>query len=278
MPHRLQVLAGTSLDPRDWTPVRVNDEVNATELQSPYFNGRLVVRIDGYRGDGASAGPERPAYFDAAGSKVTLSIHVQGQFVGDKQHEHRETWTADDILFGNVFDRPLRLPLGTNLAVAFMKRFVDESLECDLHCEKPWAHSPLLATMNTVSVSKSPDGKLAPWPGYNGSRLQEDCALLQITDGDETSKATTTAFETAKSRRSFLSKAHNRRMVTFSSADTIEMDFCTGFIDFNTFSVSLPVISVNLLKYWDHQPVKYVCDTRDGATTFFVVVLQLIEE
>lgn len=45
---------------------------------------------------------------------------------------------ANDVLFGNIFDRPLPLPHGSGVAVKFM-HYTDPTLEDDLYCEKPWA-------------------------------------------------------------------------------------------------------------------------------------------
>lgn len=45
---------------------------------------------------------------------------------------------ADDILFGNIFDRPLPLPYGSGAAIQFM-HMIDPVLEDDLYSQKPWA-------------------------------------------------------------------------------------------------------------------------------------------
>jgi len=42
------------------------------------------------------------------------------------------------------------------------------------------------------------------------------------------------------------------------------MDFCYGFINFTpTLSLQLPIgLSFDLMKYWDKQPVRFVCCKR----------------
>jgi hypothetical protein len=72
--------------------------------------------------------------------------------------------SADNILFGNIFDRPLQLPWGTGAVLKFMQyvssdeiygltdlhvhSFVDPTLQHDLMAQsKPWALSPLISTM-----------------------------------------------------------------------------------------------------------------------------------
>jgi hypothetical protein len=50
--------------------------------------------------------------------------------------------------------------------------------------------------------------------------------------------------------------------------------------DFNTLSVSLPppfTLQIPLLKYWDGQPVTYVCRSRDGKTVFWSVGFQIVD-
>ena len=76
-------------------------------------------------------------------------------------------FSADDILFGTIFDRPLKLPWGTAAVLQFIKcavtacalsfplmflpRFIDPALEHDLASQKPYALSPLIATMPNFS-------------------------------------------------------------------------------------------------------------------------------
>lgn len=45
--------------------------------------------------------------------KLTNSYHFVGRFL--------QEYSADDILFGNTFDRPLKLPWGSSAALRFMK-------------------------------------------------------------------------------------------------------------------------------------------------------------
>jgi hypothetical protein len=53
-----------------------------------------------------------------------------------------------------------------------------------------------------------------------------------------------------------------------------------GGPDFNTLSVSLPppfTLHIPLLKYWDGQPVAYVCRSRDASTVFWSVAFQIVD-
>ncbi|KAG5339755.1 UPF0590 protein [Termitomyces sp. T112] len=134
MPPRLRVLAGTGTT---LTPItHLVNTSNAFSLVSNRFEGEVVVCIKGL------THPEKDAYnyFECSERQgITWSIQVQGRFL--------EPISADDVLFGNTFDRPLGLPWGSGAALKFMS-FIDPTLEHDLTSRtQPWALSPLVATM-----------------------------------------------------------------------------------------------------------------------------------
>lgn len=103
---RLRVLAGTSWD----SLVPITDAVNTNKpvpLCSHLFDGQVVANIKGFNGISSE-------YFDREDRRgITWSIQVQGRFL--------KPFSADDIMFGNTFDRPLHLPWGSNVALKFMK-------------------------------------------------------------------------------------------------------------------------------------------------------------
>ncbi|KAG6889460.1 hypothetical protein C0995_000985 [Termitomyces sp. Mi166 len=134
MPPRLRVLAGTGTT---LTPItHLVNTTNAFSLVSDRFEGEVIVCIKGL------TRPEKDAsdYFERPERQgITWSIQVRGRFL--------EPISADDVLFGNVFDRPLRLPLGSGAVLKFM-RYIDPTLEHDLTSQTyPWALSPLIAMM-----------------------------------------------------------------------------------------------------------------------------------
>lgn len=93
---------------------------------------------------------------------------------------------------------------------------------------------------------------------------------------------------TAAQRRSYFSAEENRRNVVFGPKDILTTDFCYGFLEFApSLTLRLPGgISFDLLKYWDGQPVRFVCCERkkegDGGEepwgrTFWVVAIELVD-
>jgi hypothetical protein len=76
----------------------------------------------------------------------------------------------------------------------------------------------------------------------------------------------------AKQRRNYFADAKHRQKYSLSNVK-IEGDFANNFIDFPSMSVSLPFVNlkVNILRYWQGQPFRYTCKTRDGRILFCVV-------
>ncbi|KAH7887047.1 hypothetical protein F5I97DRAFT_1099287 [Phlebopus sp. FC_14] len=134
---RLRVLAGPTAE----NQVPITELVNsgrAHDISSDRFEGKIAVYVKGFTNrQGECLGSE---YFEREDRKgITWSIQVQGRFL--QRH------SANDILFGNTFDKALKLPWGAGAALKFMK-FIDPTLEHELtSTTKPWALSPLIATM-----------------------------------------------------------------------------------------------------------------------------------
>ena len=142
---KLRVLAGPNAN--DLTPIsHLVNTSKAHRIKSDRFDGLVTVHVKGFVGtDGKTTDS---AYFDGEDRKgVTWSIQVTGRFLVDGL-------SSDDVLFGNTFDRPLKLPWGSGAALKFMKlvafytrvlltdywfSFVDPTLEHALDSEKPWA-------------------------------------------------------------------------------------------------------------------------------------------
>ncbi|KAF7362151.1 Pentafunctional arom polypeptide [Mycena venus] len=139
---KLKVLVGPT--PHELTPITSLVNTNAPHrISTDAWEGEILVFIKGFNeADPSKTTPEAAEYFgrdDRSG--ITWSIQVQGRFLSPR--------SSDDILFGNIFERPLKLPWGTGAALKFMK-YIDPTLSHDLTCQasqKPWALSPLVATM-----------------------------------------------------------------------------------------------------------------------------------
>ncbi|PCH35415.1 DUF1769-domain-containing protein [Wolfiporia cocos MD-104 SS10] len=257
---RLRVLAGPSYE--DLSPVNVNSG-EAVLIQSDAFEGKVSVYIKGYV-DASGAVGDSP-YFKKR-SDATWSIQMQGRFL------HR--YSADDILFGNTFARPLKLPWGFSAALKFMS-FIDPTLEQDLASHtKPWALSPLIATMPYLehrrTDNKEGGGTRASAPPFPPERLiGNDMSQLPLTasgGGTDDKKAKALA----KNRRAYFQDAAHRQEVMFGPEDLLTADFCYDYLRFSADGVDLRLpggISIDMMKYWDGQPVRFVCCERARGGT-----------
>ncbi|KAG6916949.1 hypothetical protein DXG01_004498 [Tephrocybe rancida] len=152
MPPRLRVLAGTGTT---LTPItHLVNTTHAFPLLSDRFEGEVVVCIKGLN----HPDKEVYKYFELPERQgITWSVQVRGTFTRsqnlklDKSQlspgRFLDPVSADDVLFGNTFDRALGLPWGSGAALKFMN-YIDPTLEHDLTSQThPWALSPLVATM-----------------------------------------------------------------------------------------------------------------------------------
>ncbi|GAA5880244.1 hypothetical protein JCM1840_003405, partial [Sporobolomyces johnsonii] len=157
---------------------------------------------------------------------------------------------------------------GTSAALRFV-RYVDPSLSCDLYADKPWALSPLFATLQSMSAKKVPaSSPLAP---FTPSSFPEDLTPLL---SDPTLKSNPPA------RRSYFSQASHRRALTIPGRTlVVRGDFAHGFVDFKTLALALPGgLSFSLARYWNGEPVVFSCQRRSDGETFFVVTFELVED
>ncbi|VDB91308.1 unnamed protein product [Peniophora sp. CBMAI 1063] len=162
---RLRVIAGPSLD--DMQPMSVNTG-EPFPISSPYFEGKLLAYIKGFPDEeGELLEHEYFEREDRAG--ITWSIQFQGRFL--------QEICADDILFGNTFDRPLQLPWGSGAALRFMK-YRDPTMDHDLSSQtKPWALSPLISSMPHFHHTR---GTPPPFPATDQNSLSDDVTQLHL--------------------------------------------------------------------------------------------------
>ncbi|KAK0474156.1 hypothetical protein IW261DRAFT_1341775 [Armillaria novae-zelandiae] len=313
----LRVLAGPSLEALEPISPMVNTN-QPLRISSDIFDGKILVNIKGFTNSHPGDVRESEYFSRQDRQGITWSIQVQGRFL--------KPYSANDILFGNTFDRPLNLPWGSGAALKFMT-YVDPVLEHDLASQsKPWALSPLIATMphfvhsrlnsDVLDIDSASVG-LAPFPDKYTS-ISDDTSNLYLASVSTGSPCSSTSslssssssssassssksrisrrrkkhvnqnlatLQTASQRQAFFSSEENRRMVTFSDQDVITTDFCYGFLEFSpSLALRLPGgISFDLMRYWDGQPVRFVCCERnkDAETegdpwgrTFWCVVIE----
>lgn len=129
MPVKLRVLTSsgnTAYPPTE--PISVNS-TTPTKIKTALFDGEISVWVKGFQGDGV--GGDGHEYFDQR-SGMTYSIVVKGEqaciplvaaLTKVVTGKYLDDPNADEVIFGNVFEGPIRdsLPWGTSVAVKFMK-------------------------------------------------------------------------------------------------------------------------------------------------------------
>ncbi|KAK4334064.1 hypothetical protein RTBOTA2_002795 [Rhodotorula toruloides] len=229
---RIRVSAGPNLS--SLQPLHINGP--PLHISSPSWEGSISVRLRDYPGLKEDEALEEGS---------TWSISFEGRW--------KESVGAEEVY----------LPYGTSAALRFM-RYVDPSLECDLYADKPWALSPLFATLQYMSAREH--SPTEPLPPFKPDSFPEDLSPL-LPSSDASSLVGNPA-----ARRSYFSKAAHRSSTHLTPQHLIRADFSHGFINFDSLSVSLPGgLSFSLAKYWNGEPVVFSCQRKGTGESWFVV-------
>lgn len=137
----------TSLVPGISNIVPINYDSQPVIINNEHFTGYAAFRCNNFDGhmpiDPATGKPmERFSstdYFN--GHRRTFSLQISGRF--------RKEWSADDVMFGTFFEKPIRLPPGYQIAIKIAKK-IDASMDGDLGCDTPYMCSPLICAMNVM--------------------------------------------------------------------------------------------------------------------------------
>ncbi|CAO3643470.1 unnamed protein product [Cunninghamella echinulata] len=103
----------------DQTLKYIDPNEQPTYLNTNHFKGTIDLRIKGLTNN--------DNYFNITGN--TFCIHLHGFFLCDSDNENT---TADDIIFGNEFEKSLSLPFGFSIATKFAQ-YINPGLELHLY-------------------------------------------------------------------------------------------------------------------------------------------------
>ncbi|WRT66697.1 uncharacterized protein IL334_003658 [Kwoniella shivajii] len=260
------------------TPCPVNSPT-PTKIETDGFKGDIWVFVKGYNGElNKGDGKE---YFGVKGREsMSYGIVVRGKY--------KNSFNADQVVFGNVFEKSIKdnLPWGTSIATKFMY-FVDPTVEADIYADKPWALSPALATMAHLSLTSEKGGNEKPYIDEDSSKWLEENVEEDARLADDIPPFTDDKSQIS-TRKKWLTKSSNRQAVEVDPDTEVGMEFSNGLLDFNTLSAQLPPpfsLQIPLLKYWDGQPVTYVCQAKPpkgespiGQQVYWSVAFEIVDE
>lgn len=152
-----------------------------------------------------------------------------------------------------------------------------------MYADKPWALSPVVSTMTKLKMKRHGDPANPSAPVVSDE--QEELAWVEEDSLSVIPEVAHLANDTP-ARRKYLADAATRNSLVLTPDIEMGMEFSNGILDFNTLSVQLPKpfsVSFNLLKYWDGQPVTYVCRRRsenplDPAGMYWSVAFEIVDE
>ncbi|RKO97619.1 hypothetical protein CAUPRSCDRAFT_2299, partial [Caulochytrium protostelioides] len=261
--------------------IYVNDDLHPVPLKSEHFVGRIVVRADNWDNDPNENQELAPLkttpYFQ--GRRRLFSFQIEGRFT--------KTWTGDDLWWGTRMHGKLKLPPGSDLALRFAQT-LDPGLQADLHHPTdPWCLSPMLCAMNAAMAeaeirhqikslentygvgakAQLVDAMLPPYR-LGGAEALEEANFLLMKSGRDMA---------AETRKKFFLKQDRRRDFLITPDQVISADFYNRFLLLSQMKVSLSGFNVSLDDYWHGEPLYYLACTRDMSTTFFYVMMELVD-
>jgi len=226
----------------------INDDTNPIPFETPFFKGRMVVRVKN-----AENAPETTYW---KGKARKFSVQVQGRF--------KKRLCSNNVRMGGWFSKRLMPPWGSAIAVKIMCA-IDPSMRHDMfHEKKPWGSSPLICGVEQCSIQKAIDDPatngLGPWTYGGEKRIEEDSHLFL----PEAERATTPKMGFRK--RCHYYSDETIRKNTFWEPDLVyNLDFLSSRVDFNKFQVVIGPFRKCVAPYMNKQPFDFRAVVYDDA-------------
>jgi len=261
----LKVTAGPDYSEANQKIVHVN-ESTPLHISSSAISANLNVRIRDYRGL-PHGSPSTSPYFEHA-------PHTSDRFSIGFTFTLNEDAHGDELVFGNDFDHPIRdrLPWGFSTAFNFIKSWVDPGLEGDPYADEPWLYGSLLSSINVLNVGEK-EGK---------ADAEKEVVVEEGAKGDgEELRKSAGMPDASNARMKWALNNEHRHAFTFQKGRVYGCDFFNPYLDFNDFSLKLPVITIPIMKHWDGQPLRshifrYVLKNKTKNEPLMVVMFTLI--
>jgi hypothetical protein len=216
---------------------KTNDD-NGVYINSKDWEGIIIVRV------ADSRNPKQNGFY-FHGKYRTFSIQFRNGC-------WKKRWPAEDILFGVEFEKPINPPVGTSLAFK-CARLIDPSLETNLYSTYPWILSPLICAFNDLSIVTGKED----YKDDNIFIVEENSLLF----GKQITKS---------SRRNLLKSKEELGKCEISPDLIYSGDFYGPALDLVNMELNLG-IHINIQKYVNGQPIRFLARSKSTETIFFVI-------
>ncbi|KAL9062135.1 MAG: hypothetical protein Q9157_009198 [Trypethelium eluteriae] len=195
---------------------------------------------------------------------------------------------------GFDFDHPVRdrLPPGFKTAMKVVTTMLDPGIYSDPYSDEPYLYGAALSSFFALRVGgkvegggevNEQEGRSEGGGGLDDvqRRVQEDEAGV-IEEGGEGDgmeiRERVGMPPKAEKRRKFFLDEGNLEKFTFEEGRTYQADFFNSYLDFSSFSLKIPGISISVAKYIDEKThsLRYVLKNRRTGDVFFVVIFKLL--
>lgn len=152
---------------------------------------------------------------------------------------------ADQLIFGNDFDHPIRdrLPPGFSTAFKIVKWAIDPGLDGDVYADKPHLYGPLASSINTLRV-----GSKSSTEGEGFEKGDAGFIFSEGGDGDgEELRKEKGIPDTEAGRKKWFLNQTNRTTWDFEAGRIHWCDFFNAYLDFNGRTMPYSVCSVTYL-------------------------------
>lgn len=274
--YRLRVTAGPTYDVTTHKLVPVNSPQTLT-FENEHIILSLAVRIRRFTGFPKSS-PETSPYF-------SHPLHKSDQYSIAFSIIPKVDIPGDDLVFGNDFDRPIRdrLPPGFGSAFNWVKWWIDPGLFGDVYADRPYLYGPALSSWNVLKIgekvidSRNLKGNEA-WKMPNASSFHE-IVVEEGAEGDgvDIRRNLQIPADSAARRKFYLTES-NRKAFNFEAGRLYQSDFGNPYLDFNDFSLKLPIFTVNVIQYVDSKTheLRYTLKNKSTDEVYAVVLFTLL--
>ncbi|KAA8913751.1 hypothetical protein FN846DRAFT_58689 [Sphaerosporella brunnea] len=262
MPYKLHILAGPNTSTLKPTTANPPASDPPTRI-SPTTSIRIHIRSrrTSATGSGGGGGSSGSSYFSAPAHASTL-FSITYTFA--PAHDIG----GDELVLANTFARPIRaqLPYFFPAAWAALRRFVDPAIDGDCYADAPEVFGPVLASVNFLDCEPEEEEEGGQPAAAAAVVVHENCPK--------------DVPKPAEARRRWFLDPERRKNWRWRRGHVYRWDFCNALMDFNDFSVRIPGLGfkIEVFKYWDGQPLRFVLKNKRTGEEYGVVQLELREE